>query len=334
MIDFRYHVVSIVAVFLALTVGLVLGASFLKPAAVDGLHTEIGSLNQDKVTLEKQQRLLQTDNARLGQYIDQTAPNLVNAQLAGESVAVVRIAGSDGPSTDAAVALLRQAGANITTDVTMTTAFTDQASAAELTELVDQYTPAGERPLSGTTLDQAVSLLRDTLAAPTGSATALLGTPHTGMTDAEANAALQALATAGMITITTPLRSTTASGPGIAFIAAPTGPDSTRQNGAYLQLTRDLHESDIGAVVGGLSTATGTGGLIAAVLADSTATKDVSTVDDVDLTIGQVAVVFAAYQAAGQGATAQNTAAGHYGMSGTNDGLLPKLPALPTPSPN
>lgn len=330
MIDFRYHVVSIVAVFLALTVGLVLGASFLKPAAVDGLHTEISSLNQDKVTLEQQQRLLQTDNSRLGQYIDQTAPNLVNAQLAGESVAVVRIAGSDGPSTDAAVALLRQAGANITADVTVTTEFTDSARTSELTQLVEQYTPAGERPLTGGTLGQAMNLLRDALAAPTGSASALVGAPHTGMSDAEAATTLQALSAAGMITITTPPRATAAAGPDVAFIAAPTGSVTARQGGAYLALAADLRADDIGSVVGGIPSAAAGGGLIAATLADRTAAKEVSTVDDLDQTVGQVAVVFAAYQEA----AGQNGSAGHYGLTGTTDGLLPKLPALPTPSAN
>ena len=44
MIDFRYHVVSIIAVFLALSVGLVLGASFLKEAAVSGLDTQVQDL--------------------------------------------------------------------------------------------------------------------------------------------------------------------------------------------------------------------------------------------------------------------------------------------------
>ncbi|MBW8804074.1 MAG: copper transporter, partial [Catenulisporales bacterium] len=41
MIDFRYHVVSIVAVFLALTVGLVIGSSYLSKIAYDGLNHQL-----------------------------------------------------------------------------------------------------------------------------------------------------------------------------------------------------------------------------------------------------------------------------------------------------
>ena len=44
MIDFRYHLVSIIAVFLALAVGLVVGATALAPkteAALSRLQTEL-----------------------------------------------------------------------------------------------------------------------------------------------------------------------------------------------------------------------------------------------------------------------------------------------------
>ena len=46
MIDFRYHLVSIVAVFLALAIGIVVGSTALKPAVLSGLqktaNAEIG----------------------------------------------------------------------------------------------------------------------------------------------------------------------------------------------------------------------------------------------------------------------------------------------------
>ena len=38
MIDFRYHLVSIVAVFLALAIGIVVGSTALKPAVLTGLQ--------------------------------------------------------------------------------------------------------------------------------------------------------------------------------------------------------------------------------------------------------------------------------------------------------
>jgi hypothetical protein len=38
VIDFRYHLVSIVAVFLALAIGIVVGSTALKPAVLSGLQ--------------------------------------------------------------------------------------------------------------------------------------------------------------------------------------------------------------------------------------------------------------------------------------------------------
>ena len=44
MIDFRYHLVSIVAVFLALAIGIVLGSTELQGSTIDGLRTVSNSL--------------------------------------------------------------------------------------------------------------------------------------------------------------------------------------------------------------------------------------------------------------------------------------------------
>jgi hypothetical protein len=327
VIDFRYHVVSIVAVFLALTVGLVLGASFLKPAALDGLHTEISSLNQDKSTLEQQQRLQDAQTSRLEQYIDETAGNLVSGQLAGETVVVVRIAGEDEASADATVALIRQAGATLSADVTVTGAFTDPADSAQLAALVTRYTPAGQSVPGGTGLERAVNLLGEALTAPGASIATVLPTPRPGMTDSEAAAMLQGFAKDGMISVTTPPTGNAADGPDVAFIAAPSAANTDAQNNAYVQLAQDLRASAVSPVIGGPAGAVAAGGLIDAVLKSPTATKEISTVDDFDQTIGRVAVVFAAFQAASGG-----TGVGHYGTTGATDGLLPKLPELPIPA--
>ena len=44
MIDFRYHLVSLISVFLALAVGIVLGAGPLKEAIGDTLTGEVDKL--------------------------------------------------------------------------------------------------------------------------------------------------------------------------------------------------------------------------------------------------------------------------------------------------
>jgi uncharacterized membrane-anchored protein YhcB (DUF1043 family) len=61
VIDFRYHLVSIIAVFLALAVGLVVGATALAPKTeviLSRLQTELskqnGNLSKDKQALSNQ----------------------------------------------------------------------------------------------------------------------------------------------------------------------------------------------------------------------------------------------------------------------------------------
>ena len=54
MIDFRYHIVSIVSIFLALAVGIVLGAGPLKGELGATLDREVAGLYQDKADLTSQ----------------------------------------------------------------------------------------------------------------------------------------------------------------------------------------------------------------------------------------------------------------------------------------
>ena len=46
MIDFRYHLVSIVAVFLALAVGIVVGSTELQPGVVNSLRASAESASR------------------------------------------------------------------------------------------------------------------------------------------------------------------------------------------------------------------------------------------------------------------------------------------------
>ena len=51
MIDFRYHLVSIVSIFMALAVGIVLGAGPLKEDIGNTLTSEVKNLRADKAAL-------------------------------------------------------------------------------------------------------------------------------------------------------------------------------------------------------------------------------------------------------------------------------------------
>lgn len=334
MIDFRYHVVSIVAVFLALTVGLVLGASFLRSGQIDILDSQITSANNAKLSLENDNRAMANANKQLQDYIDETKDNLVSNQLYNDYVVVVRAAGFDQGSADAAVALARRASATITADITINATFADPSSADQLATLLLDYTPTGQTLSGDNVVTQAMQLLAEALTAQATATTS--ATPSPTATPATMTAdwsvvTLKAFRDKGVITVNTMPTATTMTKPTAAFIAAPDKPVTDAQNAAYLTLAQTLRAVGVGSVVGGSAVAAQTGGLVAAVLRDASSARMVSTVDDMDTSTGQVAVVFVLYQ---EGANPQ-AAAGHYGTTGSTDGLLPKLPSLPAiPSPS
>jgi copper transport outer membrane protein MctB len=338
VIDFRYHVVSIVAVFLALTVGLVLGASFLSKAQIAFLNGQITNATNAKNHLETQQRTLTAENNHLVDYIDGTKNNLVSNQLFNAGVVVVRSSGYNQDHVNATLALAKQAAATITADVTINPTFADPSSADSLQQLVADYAPHGQQIPGGDPLAQAVNLLVEALTAQATTSPALAGsvaaspsaTPTT-MTSSWAVRTLQEFQAIGVISVTTMPNAANALKPTAAFIAAPEAAQADAQNSLYVSLAQALHAADVGPVIGGAAADAETGGVISAVLKNAAAAKTVSTVDDMDETIGQVAVVFVLYDENTNG----TAPAGHYGMTGITDGLLPKLPNLPpVPSPS
>ncbi len=334
MIDFRYHVVSIVAVFLALTVGLVLGASFLSSAQIDILRGQISSANNAKNGLENDKRTLTSANKQLQDYINETKDNLVANQLYNDYVVVVRAAGYDRDSADATLALAKRASATITADVTINPAFTAPDSADQLATLLLGYAPAGQTLPGDDPVSQAMNLLAQAL---TAQATAGIGPtlPPTvaprAMTAEWSVKTLKAFRDIGVITVNSMPNAATMVKPSAALIVAPNkAAASDEPNAVYVALAQRLYAAGVGPVIGGSAVAAGPGGVIAAVLENASAARTVSTVSDMDQATGQVAVVFVLYQESAN----LKAAAGHYGMTGSNDGLLPKLPSLPAvPSP-
>lgn len=95
MIDFRYHVVSLVAVFIALAVGIVLGAGPLREGISDTLEGEVSDLRTERTALrsdlEDSQARAQGKDAALALV----AERVVAGTLTGSRVAVVQLPGTD-----------------------------------------------------------------------------------------------------------------------------------------------------------------------------------------------------------------------------------------------
>lgn len=110
MINFRFHLVSLIAVFLALALGVVVGSTVIDRAIVDGLEAQIDRVERNAEEQRRENAELRQEIEALRVYAEQVAPFAVDERLTEVPVAVFGIRGIDEDTTRSAVALMRQAG--------------------------------------------------------------------------------------------------------------------------------------------------------------------------------------------------------------------------------
>src|SRR5215212_7039874 len=109
MVTFRFYIVSLVAVFLALAMGVVVGSTLIDRAIVDRLDRSVESVS-DRLDRQRDENAeLQHELQQLRDYADGTAPAVVDGALDGGAVAVVAERGVDADVVEATVATLQQA---------------------------------------------------------------------------------------------------------------------------------------------------------------------------------------------------------------------------------
>ena len=125
MIDFRYHLVSLISVFLALAVGVVLGAGPLQNSLGTALNDQVTALRENRNAT--QAKLEQTETAvnERDSYITQAATSLLPGTLASKNVAMVLLPEANAEDADAIAAQLKNAGATVTGRVSLTSTWVD-----------------------------------------------------------------------------------------------------------------------------------------------------------------------------------------------------------------
>ncbi|HYN66109.1 MAG TPA: copper transporter [Ornithinibacter sp.] len=319
MIDFRYHIVSIVSIFLALAVGIVLGAGPLKGELGDTLNKEVAGLRQDKAELNSQLEEARTASEARESYIAETNPTMLAGVLQDRRVALVVLPGSDAAVAEATAATLRSSGAAVvsTTSVADDWVTADEATAATRDAAVGQAAREAGVDVS----DSGAVAPRDVLLA------SLLTVPATdpsaALAPATAQRALDTLAAADLVEIDT-------EGFELAELVVVVSGATTQGDGEsrtvaaerWVDLVIAFDTRSSGALVAAETTTAGDGvSVIETVRNDATATEGVSTVDNAGGALGQASVVHALdEQAAGE--------VGQYGLAAGAD--APYAP-LPTP---
>ena len=288
MINFRYHVVSLTAVFLALAIGLVVGTAALNGPVSENLRTNLEALNKDNNIRRDQVNQLNEQVNRNQEFATEMAPIVLAGKLTARKVAVVSLPGAED-SAEAVAKMLTLAGATLTARVAVEEKFFDPNYANELLDLADQSSqpsiPVTALPRNSDGVETASALLALTL---------LQGTTPPATTPPAANdvtAVLAGLAQPGYVTVE---EDALGGAEGIVLVASvpATDKDAPRKNQSAITVADQFSKSPL--VVAG--DGSGDGNLVAGIRNDPTLVKKISTVDNVSTVQGQVATAMATVQ--------------------------------------
>ncbi|MFG1710246.1 copper transporter [Nonomuraea sp. M3C6] len=320
MIDFRYHLVSIVAIFLALAVGIVMGTTLLQDPAIELARRTSDELTNTNNGLRADLDTLRGREAGNDAFISSMTPDAVAGDLTGQRILLIETPGSSTAVREAVQQVLGQAGAEISGRVTFTEKFLDPKGTGVIDGLVNQLKPANMIfPTTATTWDRAAALLG---AAFVTNDQAQVGTPNPATGDV-----ISAFETGGLLS--------TEGEPGkratLAVMIAPERPyegeDAEAQAGALVSVADGIDVAGKGTVLAGSIVAAAVpGDVINAVRDESEISKRVSTVDTADMPVGRVVIVYSLREQL-------NGRAGQYGIGkGASAPQPPVTSATPSPT--
>ena len=152
MIDFRFFIISIVAVFLALGLGIVLGSGFLGDPIIQEVERRVDNALSDNARLENEILDLEAQQDRDQEFMSSIESVVLDGRLSGANVVIVDIEGTDGGLLDAVRGAAEEAGAEIVSEVRVT-------DAIELADPADQQVLAGALGTSATEVEELRALL-------------------------------------------------------------------------------------------------------------------------------------------------------------------------------
>jgi hypothetical protein len=317
LIDFRYYLVSIVSIFLALAVGIVLGAGPLEGDIGARLTEQMTALRAEKGQLRTDLDSAKRQVAARDTFAATVAPSVVKGRLTGKTVALVVAPGVEADLVKDATTSLVASGAKVGSTVTLADEWADPSKATLRNTVATPLAGLVKAPVGASTPDQ--------LAATVLTRAILVGTDQpAGRLTPSSGVALNGLKAGNLISVTpdqiVPASSVVFLG---GAVKGSTPQDAEARLAAYVRLVRLLKAGGSGVVVAARSEATDgatSADLVAAVRKDSEAVKGISTVDDADLPMGLGTLVLALAQQ-------YDGAAGQYGLAADAKAIVSDLSA-------
>lgn len=323
MIDFRYHLVSIVAVFLALAIGIVIGStSVLKGAVLSGLQKTSAAEKSRIDSLYAQNGQLKQQLNAAESFASASGHVLLDGLLDGQRVVLVEAPGASGSVVSGVQNALTTAGATVTGQVQFQTQFFSAGAETSLDTLNRSLTPAGVTLHGGSPQGDAGELIASAILAKDSP-----DQPLTGNADSADENILKGYAAGGYLS-TSPQPTDRAT---LAVVIIPASPPSTSDANVASQtlvtLAQQLNLADSGTVVAGQLTGSGAGSAIDVMRAGGRG-GHLSSVDNADTPNGQIVVAQALYEQLADGKS------GSYGSlpGATQPGPSPAPVPSATPS--
>jgi hypothetical protein len=316
VINLRYHIVSLVAVFLALGMGIVMGSTVIDRVTVDALSHKLDDVQRSVGSIRD-------ENSRLGHQVDQgqqfaetTRDQLLRGHLRNIPVMVVAVAGIDRKPVDA----LRQALVSAQATVEGTVWFTPKmrlANDSDVRALATALDLTLDRPEVIRRLALAkIAAARDPAATDSGPLAALSAS---GFVTYEAPAPATSTSSSSSSTVPTSLASLPLAGTRYVVVSgagAEVGDDLVG-----VPLTQALAQASgrVVAVESGTDT-TGGRAVFVGLLRGDVLSSRLSTVDNLESAMGQTATVLAL----------EDLGVPRYGHYGVGQGAQRILPAPAT----
>jgi hypothetical protein len=322
VISLRYHIVSLVAVFLALALGIVVGSTVLREGTVSVLRATSEQVRQNNESYREENLGLKQEQARLQDFAATVLPDLVRGRLKDRHVVLLDTDRVDGGVRDRVTQVLEAAGAEVDARVTF------NAGRLALTttndrEALGRLLPGANTADAGALRTELVRRVAERLGAPKALPSQDPDRKNDMLTSLDDGGFLADLKLA------TPVADGTGvfPSPATSFVVlGPTDGVALPPEAFLIPLADQVSLHVAGPVAGvealAAGTTPGTTSWVTKLREDRLVIRRVSGVDDVDTAYGQLALVGALERGL------QNLAAGQYGFKPGNSGLLPeKVPA-------
>ena len=310
MIDFRYHLISIVAVLLALAIGIFAGSGFLGGPLLKDLRGRLNNLEEINKERRQANSGLRAELRDSEEFAEGLEPLVIGDALLSDRVVIFVLEGTDPDMIEGLQSEIEQAGGTVPSVITFTNKFALQQT-ADSDQLALIVHSAGAKPAD--VRKDAAQQIGSTAA----TAGAFAGGEPRGASAAVArwHALLDQLERAGFVTVDQ-IDGEEPVPPGSDFLVAGGTTDPAPYSVApfVIQLAQTIASSENAVVV--TEPADSVWGVNASIRDDSNAAAIVATAEAGDTLEGEISVVLGL-------AAAKRGEVGHYGRGPGSTALVP-----------